>query len=66
MVVDTLGDNGFLVSTPSHTTKCAPGKLPELYHSDAKAEFFPVYVQESYPQLAAKMSCIQNGYFTSS
>ena len=64
--VDTLEPNGFIASTLSHARKRAPGRYPHLYHFDAKADIFPDYVQEQYPQLAAKMSCVQTGYFTSS
>jgi hypothetical protein len=64
--VDTLDTNGFIPSTLSHARKCASGKYPNLYHFDAKADIFPDYVREKYPQLAAKMSCVQTGYFTSS
>lgn len=65
-VVDTLLPNGFLVSTLSHAGRCSQGIFQELYHSDAKADIFPDYVNDKYPALAAKMSCIQTGYlFTS-
>ncbi|KAL5604704.1 uncharacterized protein BROUX77_004890 [Berkeleyomyces rouxiae] len=64
--VDTLDANGFLVSTLSHAGKCSNGKWKELYHFDAKADVFPYYVQEKYPELAKKMSCIQTGYFYTS
>lgn len=63
---DSLDDNGFLVSTLSHAAKCSGGKFTELYHFDAKADIFPYYVKEQYPKLAAKMSCIQTGYFYTS
>jgi hypothetical protein len=65
-VVDTLEENGFIPSTLSSGKKCAPGKYPHLYHFDAKADVFPDYVNENYPELAKKMSCVQTGYFTSS
>jgi hypothetical protein len=65
-VVDSLDDNGFLVSTLSHAEKCSKGKFKDLYHFDGKAEIFPYYVQEKYPKLAAKMSCIHTGFFTTS
>ncbi|KAK5092899.1 hypothetical protein LTR70_010184 [Exophiala xenobiotica] len=39
--VDTLDDNGFIVSTLSHATQCSNGKYRELYHFDAKADVFP-------------------------
>ncbi|KAK7413183.1 hypothetical protein QQX98_007962 [Neonectria punicea] len=65
-VVDTLDPNGFLVSTLSHAGKCSGGKFQELYHFDSKADIFPAYVQDSYPELSAKMSCIHTGYFYTS
>ena len=65
-VVDTLGPNGFLVSTLSHAGKCSKGAYKELYHFDAKADIFPKYVNEKHSKLAAKMSCMQTGYFMSS
>lgn len=65
-VVDMLDDNGFLVSTLSHAGKCSGGKIDDLYHFDAKADVFPDYVAAAHPALAAKMSCIQTGFFTTS
>jgi NmrA-like family len=65
-VADSLDDNGFLASTLSHGKKCSNGVYEELYHFDAKADIFPYYVQEKWPQLAAKTSYIQTGFFTSS
>lgn len=65
-VLDTLDDNGFLVSTLSHAAKCSGGKYKDLYHFDSKADIFPDYVAVAHPGLAAKMSCIQTGYFTTS
>lgn len=65
-VVDSLDDNGFLVSTLSQAEKCSGGKFKDLYHFDAKADIFPAYVEENYPELAAKMSCIHTGYFFTS
>ncbi|RAL10185.1 NmrA-like family protein [Aspergillus homomorphus CBS 101889] len=64
--VDSLDENGLIVSTLSHARKCSGGRFEELYHFDAKAEVFPVYVERKYPALARKMSCVQTGYFTSS
>ncbi|SPO04493.1 related to nitrogen metabolic regulation protein nmr [Cephalotrichum gorgonifer] len=64
--VDTLDENGFLASTLSHAGKCSDGKFKELYHFDSKADAFPAYVDERYPALAAKMSCIHTGYFYTS
>lgn len=65
-VVDTLEDNGFLVSTLSHARKCSDGKFTDLYHFDSKADIFPDYVRETHPALAAKMSCVQTGFFMTS
>ncbi|KAK1758992.1 hypothetical protein QBC47DRAFT_436458 [Echria macrotheca] len=64
--VDSLDANGFLVSTLSHAGKCSGGKLTEVYHFDSKADVFPGYVNDRYPELAAKMSCIHTGYFMTS
>lgn len=64
--VDSLDANGFLVSTLSHAGQCSNGKYTDLYHFDAKADIFPAYVEDKYPALAAKMSCIHTGYFFTS
>lgn len=64
--VATLDENGFIASTLSHAGKCSKGKYKELYHFDSKADVFPYYVEEKYPEVAKKMSCIQTGYFMSS
>ncbi|PYI12637.1 NAD(P)-binding protein [Aspergillus sclerotiicarbonarius CBS 121057] len=66
MTVDSLDENGFVVSTLSHAGRCSGGRLNEVYHFDAKAEAFPDYVRERYPALAGKMSCVQTGYFVGS
>ena len=63
---DSLDANGFIASTLSHAERCSGGRLKELYHFDAKAEVFPHYVQEKHPKLAAKMSCVQTGFFMTS
>ncbi|KAF2968407.1 hypothetical protein GQX73_g5178 [Xylaria multiplex] len=64
--VDSLESNGFLVSTLSHAGKCSRGAIKEAYHFDSKADVFPTYVNERYPELAAKMSCIQTGFYMTS
>lgn len=64
--VASLDANGFLVSTLSHAGRSSKGVYKELYHFDAKADVFPFYVEAKYPELAAKMSCIQTGYFYTS
>jgi len=65
-VVDSLEENGLLASTLSHAAKCSKGRFKDLYHYDAKADVFPDYVAEKHPKLAAKMSCIHTGFFTTS
>lgn len=62
----SLDANGLIASTLSHAWDCSGGQFTELYHFDAKAEVFPRYVQERYPEVARKMSCVQTGYFMSS
>ncbi|KAK7419787.1 hypothetical protein QQX98_003159 [Neonectria punicea] len=62
----TVDANGFLVSTLSHAGKCSQGAFTELYHFDAKVDIFPIYVQDKYPELASKMSCVQTGFFFTS
>ena len=64
--VDSLDENGFVVSTLSYAAECSGGRFGELYHFDAKAEVFPNYVRERYPALAGKMSCVQTGFFMTS
>ncbi|KAI1349391.1 hypothetical protein F5Y01DRAFT_327463 [Xylaria sp. FL0043] len=64
--IDSLEPNGFLVSTLSHAGICSKGVIKEAYHFDSKADVFPLYVNEKYPALAAKMSCIQTGAFMTS
>lgn len=65
-VVEGLDENGFIVSTLSHAGKCSGGRFKELYHYDAKADVFPGYVREKYPELEKKMGCVQTGWFMSS
>lgn len=64
--VESLDENGLIVSTLSHAGRCSGGRFRELYHFDAKADVFPDYVRSSHPELARKMSCLQTGYFMSS
>lgn len=63
---ETLDGNGFIVSTLSHARDCSGGRITELYHFDAKADIFPRYVEERYPDLARKMSGVQTGCFMTS
>jgi hypothetical protein len=61
-----LDQNGLIATTLSHARNCSEGKFTELYHFDAKADVFPGYVNEKYPNLARHISYVQTGYFTSS
>lgn len=58
--------HGFIPSTLSPAKSSSKAAFKELYHFDAKAEGFPNYVDEKHPALAAKISCVQTGVFTSS
>ncbi|EKG16988.1 NmrA-like protein [Macrophomina phaseolina MS6] len=62
----TLDACGFVASTLSSARERSGGALAELFHFDAKADVFPAYVAETWPALAAKMACVQTGFFTSS
>lgn len=64
--VATLDANGVIASTLSHAKRCSGGAVKELYHFDANAEVFPYYVQETHPDLAVKLSCVQTGFFMTS
>ena len=61
--VESLAENGFIASTLSHAGKCSGGRFDQLNHFDAKADIFPEYVRSKHAKLAAKMSCVQTGYF---
>lgn len=61
--VESVDANGFIASTLSHAGRCSNGRFKELYHFDAKADVFPDYVAEKYPELARKMSCLHTGFF---
>jgi hypothetical protein len=65
-VAKGLDENGFIVSTLSFARECSKGQFQELYHFDGKAEVFPGYVVERWPDLEKKMSCVQTGYFMKS
>ena len=65
-VVDGLDDVGFVASTLCQAEKSSEGRYKELYHFDAKADVFPGYVVEKYPELAKKTSYLHTGYFYTS
>lgn len=65
-VAGGLDENGFWVSTLSSARECSGGTIAELYHFDGKADVFPRYVEEKWPELARKMSCVHTGYFMTS
>ncbi|KAH8879233.1 hypothetical protein GQ53DRAFT_612877, partial [Thozetella sp. PMI_491] len=64
--VDSLDASGFLVSTLILASMCGTGTYTELYHFGAKEDIFPDFVNEKHPELVAKMSRIQTGYFMTS
>jgi hypothetical protein len=65
-VVEGLEENGFWVSTLSSARECSGGRMTEVYHFDGKADVFPRYVEEKWPELAKKTSCVHTGYFMTS
>ncbi|KAF1934495.1 NAD(P)-binding protein [Clathrospora elynae] len=61
-----LDDVGFVASTLCHAGKSSEGRYQELWHFDAKADIFPGYLKETYPELARKTSFLHTGYFFTS
>ena len=57
---------GLIASTLSSARECSKGKYKQLWHFDSKADIFPKYVEEKYPELAKRTSYLQTGFFTSS
>ena len=64
--VDGLDEVGFIASTLCSARKSSNGKYKELWHFDSKADVFPTYVHEKYPELAKKTSYLHTGYFFTS
>lgn len=64
--VDSLDNVGFVASTLCNARKSSNGKYQELWHFDGKADVFPDYVEEKYPELAKKTSYLHTGYFYTS
>lgn len=64
--VDGLGDVGLIASTLCSARESSGGKYQELWHFDGKADVFPKYLQERYPELARKTSFLHTGYFFTS
>jgi NmrA-like family protein len=52
----------FIWSTLSHSTKWSKGKYTGIYHFDSKAVVVD-YLNETYPEVAEKLSLIQLGLF---
>ena len=52
----------FIWSTLSHASKWSKGRYTGVYHFDSKAAVVD-YINEQYPEVAKKMSCIQMGLF---
>lgn len=64
--VEGLDEVGFVASTLCSARECSKGKYQELWHFDSKADVFPTYLEEKYPELARKTSFLHTGYFFSS
>lgn len=64
--VEGLDEVGFVASTLCNAKKSSNGKYTQLWHFDSKAEAFPEYVDEKYPELARKTSYLHTGYFFTS
>jgi hypothetical protein len=64
--VEGLDDIGFVASTLCHAGKSSGGRYEQLYHFDSKADVFPAYMEEKYPELAKKTSYLHTGYFVTS
>jgi hypothetical protein len=52
----------FVWSNLAHVRKWSKGKYTWVYHFDSKAMAYE-YIKQSYPQLAAKTSSVQIGYY---
>ncbi|KAF2826554.1 NAD(P)-binding protein [Ophiobolus disseminans] len=61
-----LDDVGFIASTLCNARESSNGWYKELWHFDSKADVFPTYLQEQYPELAKKTSYLHTGYFFTS
>lgn len=64
--VARLDGVGLIASTLCNARESSHGKYKELWHFDGKADVFPKYVQEKYPELAKKTSYLHAGYFFTS
>lgn len=64
--VDGLDDVGLIASTLCNARQTSGGKYKELWHFDGKADVFPAYLKEKYPELAKKTSYLHTGYFFTS
>ncbi|EMD59400.1 hypothetical protein COCSADRAFT_30851 [Bipolaris sorokiniana ND90Pr] len=65
-VVDGLDEVGFVASTLCNARESSEAKYKELWHFDGKADVFPKYVKEKYPEVAKKTSYLHTGYFYTS
>lgn len=61
--VEGLDNVGFVASTLSHAGRSSKGRYKELWHFDSKADVFPDYVEDKYPELAKKTSYLHTGYY---
>ena len=65
-VLAGLDETGLIASTLTSARDASKGEYKELYHFDSKADVFPTYLDQTYPELAKKTSYLQTGYFMSS
>lgn len=63
---DGLDDVGLIASTLCNARESSGGKYKELWHFDGKADVFPAYLKNNYPELMKKTSYLHTGYFFTS
>ncbi|OAL55209.1 NAD(P)-binding protein [Pyrenochaeta sp. DS3sAY3a] len=64
--VGSLDEVGFVASTLCSARERSGGRYQELWHFDGKADVFPAYVEERYPELARRTSYLHTGYYYTS
>lgn len=64
--VRSLDHVGLIASTLCSARESSKGEYQELWHFDSKADVFPKYLKEHYPELAKKTSYLHTGYFFTS
>ncbi|KAJ4988773.1 NmrA-like family protein [Stagonosporopsis vannaccii] len=64
--IHSLDEVGLIASTLCSARESSKGEYQELWHFDSKADVFPKYLKENYPDLAKKTSYLHTGYFFTS